>query len=54
MHDYYHFVFSHKSGYTSVIYRGYEQAVHPGPRRDFSLWNLSKGRTNIKFGNNFI
>ena len=54
MHDSDHFVFSHKSGYTSVIYRNHGQAVHPGPRKDFSLWNLPKGPTKIIIGNNYI
>jgi hypothetical protein len=35
-----HFVFSNKSGFTSVIYRGYDGTIHSGPRKDFSLWNL--------------
>jgi hypothetical protein len=32
-----HFVFSHKSGYSSVIYRS-DGTIHPGPRKDFCLW----------------
>jgi len=34
-----HFSFSHKSGYTSVIYRS-DGTIHHGPRTDFSLWGL--------------
>ena len=54
MHDDQHFVFSNKSGFTSVIYRGYDGTVHPGPRKDFTLWNLPNSETGIQFGQNYL
>lgn len=54
MHDKDHFVFSNKSGFVSVIYRGYDGTVHKGPRKDFTLWNLGNGECKVKIGSNYI
>lgn len=54
MHDDQHFVFSNKSGFTSVIYRGYDGTVHPGPRKDFTLWNLPNSEIGIQFGQSYL
>jgi hypothetical protein len=54
MYDQQHFVFSNLSGFTSVIYRGHDGTIHPGPRMDFSLWHLPNSETKIKFGKNYI
>lgn len=54
MHDKDHFVFSNQSGFTSVIYRGFDGTVHPGPRKDYTLWNLPNAYTEIKVGQNYL
>lgn len=36
--DKFHFSFSHKSGYTSVMYQS-DGTVHKGPMTNYNLWN---------------
>ena len=54
IYDYHHFCFTHKSGYTSVIYRS-DGTIHPGPRTDFNLWEKPSANVeNVVFGENYI
>lgn len=54
MHDHQHFVFSNRSGYTSVIYRGYDGTIHAGPRQDYTLWDRPNSEIDVKLGPNYL
>lgn len=50
-----HFVFTHKTGNTAVIYRS-DGTIHGGPRTDFNLWKkpkLERARS-VVFGDRFV